>query len=418
MFEVTKLADGIFKLSTDGGGYTVKVIASVGPDGILLVDTGQLATGEALKAALQTLLTEQASQGRGASAGTPAPFGTAGLGGASPKVIINTHSHIEHTAGNMAFGAGPLIIGHENLRARLRSGAYLFDEFPEEALPRLTFSESMSLRFNGEEIRLIAFTGAHDNSDIIVWFTKSKVVCVGALCNGRHFPSVDEETGDVLKYPETAARVIAALPEDVRIIPGHGEDCTMEDFRAFQSMLVNTTEVVRRRLAEGKDADTLKAQDVLKDWTAFECSYVDRNEWIDYLVKGLQGKTESEKARRKLFEPLYYAWKEKGADAAVGLYREMKATQSDSYPFDEMTPLYIAYKLFNSGKPDASLKFFELTLSEYPEGQYAYLCHYYLGRIHDQAGDKDLAVQSYRKSLELNPDNPKVAQRLKELEQE
>jgi TolA-binding protein len=204
----------------------------------------------------------------------------------------------------------------------------------------------------------------------------------------------------------------------VKIIPGHGEDCTMEDFRSFQSMLVKTTDIVRRQLADGKDPDTLKAQDVLKDWTSFECSYVDRNQWIDYLVNGLEGKTEAEKARKKLFEPLYYAWKEKGAEAAVARYHELRATQSDLYPFDEITPMYIGYKLFKTGKFDASLKFFELAVAEFPRGQYAYLCYYYLGRLHYQAGKKDLAAQNYRKSLELNPDNPKAAERLKELEQQ
>lgn len=394
VFDVTKLADRIYKLSTDGGGYTVKVIASVGDDGILLVDAGQTETGEALKAQIESLF------------------------GGGPDIIISTHSHIEHTGGNIAFGKGPLIIGHKNLGPRLTSGIYLFDEFPPEALPRITFTDSLSVLFNGEEIKLIAFPGAHDNSDIIVWFTESRVVCVGALSNGFHFPSVDEATGDVLKYAETAQRVIDILPDDVAIIPGHGEDCTMDDFRAFQKMLVRTGDIVREGLAQGKDYATLKEEDVLKDWASFEGSYVDRNEWLKYLVEGYQNSGATRAASKNFFELMYYAIKDQGADAAIDMYHETVAKGSDEYEIKEISLVYIGYKLFKKDKRAEAAKFFELALAEYPEGDYAGLCYNYLGRAYKDMGKKELAIKNFRKALELDPDDSAAAEALQELEKE
>lgn len=394
VFEVNRLTEHLYELTTDGGGYTVKVIASIGSDGILLVDAGQKQTGEALKAQIQS------------------------LGNGTPRIIISTHSHVEHTAGNIAFGPDPLIIGHKNVGPRLTSGSYLFDEFPEWSLPRLTFADSMSLRFNGEEIKLIAFPGAHDNSDIIVWFTGSGIVCVGALSNGFHFPSVDGVTGDVLKYPKIVGQVIDLLPDDVKIIPGHGEDCTMDDFRAFHKMLVQTRKIVEEGLAAGKDLAALQEEDVLKDWTSFEGSYVDRNQWLKYLVEALQEIDSGKPPLKKIWEPMYYAYAEKGADAAIALYRQLKTNQADEYMFREVDPVIIGFKLYDNKKLTDAIKFFDLAVAEYPDGEYAWLSYNNIGKAYRELGEKELAVKNYKKSLELNPENTRAAEALKELEGE
>jgi cyclase len=394
VWKVAPLTDHIYELTTDGGGYVVKVIASVGEDGVLIVDSGQQPTAEALKQAL------------------------AGLKDSPPAVIINTHSHIEHTGGNILLGKGALIIGHENLGPRLRSGSFLFDEFPAEALPRITFSDSLKIRFNGEEIKLTAFPGAHDNSDIVVWFTSSKIACVGALCNGRHFPSVDSQTGDVMRYAETAQRVIDLLPDDVTVIPGHGEDCTLADFRAFHDMLVETAEIVRTGLAAGKDAAALKSEDALRDWTGFECSYVDKAAWIDYLAEGLRPASSPGAKQKTLFEPIYYAIKDGGADAAIRRYRELKAGSQAEYKFNEEALVGIAYKLYSNGRYPEAVKFFELATAEYPAGDYLTTCLNYIGNSYRELGEKALAQASYHRVLDVDPENEYAKRMLAEMDAE
>jgi glyoxylase-like metal-dependent hydrolase (beta-lactamase superfamily II) len=207
VFETARIGDGVYELSTDGGGYPAKVIASAGVGGRLIVDSGDRTTGNALADALRT------------------------FGEGLPRIIINTHSHIEHVGGNPEVGRGAVIVGHKNLRERYVSGLYAIGDFPAGALPNLTFNDSLVLHFNGDEIRLVAFPGRHDDSDILVWFTRSKVAVVGALCMGRHFPSVDADTGSVLRYPDVTSRVLAMLPADTRIVPGHADDCTLAEGR-------------------------------------------------------------------------------------------------------------------------------------------------------------------------------------------
>lgn len=387
-FEVTQLADHIYKLSIDGGGYTVKVIASVGEDGLLIVDAGQAETIEALKKSLLSLKDS------------------------IPDIIVSTHSHIEHTAGNQYFEETPIKIGHVNLRTRLRSGSFLYDEFSDASLPNVTFADSISIYFNGEEIKLIAFPGSHDNSDIIVWFTKSKIVCVGALSNGAHFPSVDNTTGDVLKYPEIVRQVIDRLPDDVTIIPGHGEDGNMDDYRKFYKMLLETFEVVRAEFDNGKDLAAVQEEDILKDWESFECSYVDRNKWVEYIMEGLQGKD----TRPTIFEPMYYALKDKGIDGAIKYYYELKKNHAGEYQFAEAIPFFIGYKLYGNNRYQEAIAFCDLYLKECPEGDYAWMAYHFMGRGYKDLGEKEPAIENFKKSLEINPENTKGAELLQELE--
>jgi len=390
VYVTTKLTESLYELTADGGGYPVKVIVSVGEDGLLLVDSGQAQSAEALKATIQRQWN------------------------ATPSIIVNTHVHEEHTGANALFGKKATIIGHTNLRSRMRSGIYLFDENPDESLPEIVFTDSMSLHFNGEEIKLVAFTGAHDNSDIIIWFTGSKVACVGALSNGAHFPSVDGGVGDVLKYPEIVARLIDYLPDDVTIIPGHGEDGTLNDLRAFHAMLVKTTAIVRAGLAAGKDLEMLRKEDILADYTSFECSYVDKNQWIKILMDGI----EKRPIKKALFEPLYDALKEGGPSAAIARYYELKDSGTTEYRFDGEDLTYIGYKLFGKGRVADSMSFFEASLKERPDGVYNWLCHHYLAKGYMEAGDKARALECFKKSIEINPGNAEAGELIRQLEGE
>jgi glyoxylase-like metal-dependent hydrolase (beta-lactamase superfamily II) len=391
VFEVTQLTESIYKLTADGGGYAVKVLASVGEDGLLLVETGQKETAEDLEKAIEN------------------------FGKGLPKIIISSHEHVEHIGGNIILGKSAVIIGHKNLRPRLMSGSYLFDEFPDDILPDIMFTDSMTIHFNGEEIKLIAFPGSHSDNDIIIWFTRSRVVFVGALSNGSHFPSVDEASGNVLLYPEIVRQVIDLLPDDVTIIPGHGEDGNMEAYRIFYDMLVGTRDVVRSEMDKGKDLATLQEEDVLSQWTSFEGSYVDKNQWIKYLFDAFDRKKSGAIARKSIYEPMYYTLKEKDVEAAIDQYFELKKNNADEYEFLEEELVFIAYKLFKNDRISEAVRFFELGTKEYPEGSYRELSFYYIGKGYFELGNRAAAIENLNEALRINPENTRAAELLKEI---
>jgi len=139
---------------------------------------------------------------------------------------------------------------------------------------------------------------------------------------------------------------------------------------------------------------------------------VSPNEWLEYLVKGIQNGKDH---RPGPYVPIYHEWKNRGAAAAVALFRELKRDHADEYSFGESVLLQIGDKLYEKNRlPDAIL-FLKASLEEYPEGKYNYYIHYELADAHKQLGDKKLAMQYCEKSLELNPDFDAAKALLEEL---
>jgi cyclase len=391
VYQVTKLTDHIYELTTDDPMLiVVKAYVSIGDDGVLVVDCGQKKAAEGLKKAVLALKNE------------------------TPKYIIDTHGHLDHIGGNYIFGKEPVIIGHKNLTKSMKTASYAFEDFGPESFPDTTFSDSMSLFFNGEEIKMYTFEGAHDDDDIIVWFTKSKIVCAGDLSNGHHFPSVEQIFGNSTKYGDVTNRVIALLPDDVTIVSGHGADGTVADYRIFNDMCIKTAEIVRNELAKGKDLATLQKEDVLKDYQSFEGGYIDKNMWLNYLVFDIQNPDRP--IPMDMVAPIHDALQAKGVDSAIAIYDDFKKKYDKGDGFFEMIISFIGPKLFTNNRFTESLKFCETAIKEYPNSSSLYLYYYYVGRNYQKLENKELAIKNFKKCLELKPDTPKAIQYLKELE--
>lgn len=390
MIDVTPLTDQLYKLTIDAGTYTVNMLALVGDDGVLLVDTGMEESAEEMKALIEK------------------------FGKGTPKFIVNTHAHVDHTGANGVFGDEPVIIAHNVVRNRLRSGRYVIDEFPDEALPDLSFEHSLTLYFNGDEIRVIAIPGSHDDSDAIVYFTKAGVAALGDLAYGMHFPSVDGMTGNTLKYGEAVQTAIEMLPDTVTIISGHGRDCTLEDMKEFHDMLVQSIDVVREGLAEGKDVETLQKEDVLGKWASYGEGYNSADYWIRQIANDVQ----DVRPKKSVFEPLYYTLKEKGVDAVIEQYRALKKNHGDEYVFSDTRLYFLAYRLLlEKGRYEEAIKVFKANIKEYPESANIWATYDAMAEAYAKLGNKKQAIKNYKISLELYPDNAQTAQALKQLEE-
>jgi len=389
-FKVTKLTDNLHMLSSDQGEYTTNTLVFFGDDGLLLVDTQSEAEAEALKEVID------------------------GYGKGTPKYIINTHRHVEHIGGNAVFGDEPIVIAHELVASKLKSGSYIFNEYPPATYPDITIANTYTLDFNGETIEVIPMAGSHDDNEVIVYFTKSKVVHLSSLVNGFNFPSVDHD-GDVLMFAPLVAKAIEMLPKDVVIVSGHNDTGTWDDLVAYHDMLVQTTDIVRRGLAEGKDLATLQKENVLAKWERYAGSYVSTDEWIEYLVEGMQNEKDD---RPTPHVPIYHAWKEKGAAAAVALYRELKRDHSNEYQFREFVLFGIGNKLYERRMFPDAVVFLEASLEDYPEGKYNYYIHYELADSHRQLGDTELAIQHCEQSLKLKGDFEQAKTLLGELKRD
>ena len=255
--KVKKVSGNVYMLEGSGGNIGV----SVGADGILIVDDQFAPLADKIRAALKT------------------------LGEGKLKFILNTHWHGDHTGGNAVFGPEAPIVAQTNVRKRLAEGMNIPDRVvkpaPKEALPVITFDQSVSIHFNGEEIRVIHFPRGHTDGDAVIFFTGSNVVHMGDDFFNGMFPFIDLDSGgDVDGYVKNVGEVIAKLPADVKIIPGHGPLASVDDLKGFHRMLRETTDVVRRKMAAGKTLDQIKAEGLPDEWKSWGNGFIKTDRWI------------------------------------------------------------------------------------------------------------------------------------------
>ncbi len=393
-FQVTTLAPDLLMLSTDQGSYCTNSLVFTGEDGILLVDTHGTSDREAFKKFIDDL----------------------GLG--APRYIINTHRHEEHIGGNAIFGPDPVIVAHHLLPEKLRSGAFLFSEYPPDSYPDITVSDSHEISFNGEIIRLVDIGGTHDDNEIMVHFTHHKIAHLSSVVNGFNFPSVDSD-GDVLKFESTVRRLMTLLPQDVRLISGHNGRASGFDFvgtwdqlPAYAEMMKSTVAIVDQGLADGRTLEEMQGSGVLDDYKHYAGSYVGTDGWIDYIVDAL---TVPRETRKDIFKPIFETWKKEGARAAVDRYRQLEKTRKEEFDFHETTLLSIGSKLYDRGLFEDACEFLLGSIDLYPESEYHYYSHYLAARGFHKLDQPDKAVKHCRESISSNPDFAGASKFLEEL---
>ncbi|MGH9968711.1 MAG: MBL fold metallo-hydrolase [Pyrinomonadaceae bacterium] len=267
--KVEKVAGNVYMLQGSGGNIGV----SVGSDGILIVDDQFAPLADKIKAALKT------------------------LGEGKLKFVLNTHWHGDHTGGNAVFGPDAPIIAHDNVRKRLATEQK--SEFfkrttpasPKEALPVITFGQSLSVHFNGEEIRVIHFPHGHTDGDSVIFFTDSNVVHMGDDFFAGRFPFVDLESGgNVEGLVKNVGDIIPKLSPGVKIIPGHGPTSSVDDLKLYHRMLSETTDIVRKKMAAGKTLAQIKSEGLPDEWKAWGTGFIKTDIWIETIHRSLSKK--------------------------------------------------------------------------------------------------------------------------------
>ena len=174
--KVTKVAGNVYVLEGSGGN----IGASVGDDGIVIVDDQYAPLADKIQAALKGI--------------TDKPV----------RFIINTHYHGDHTGANAYFQKQAPIIAHDNVRKRLESGGPVGNGStihmdakpqPKEALPIITFDHDVTVHLNGEDIHALYFPAGHTDGDSVIFFSKSNVVHMGDDFVTYGFPFIDVDSG-------------------------------------------------------------------------------------------------------------------------------------------------------------------------------------------------------------------------------
>jgi glyoxylase-like metal-dependent hydrolase (beta-lactamase superfamily II) len=240
--KVHKVAGTVYMLEGAGGNIGV----SIGEDGVLIVDDQFAPLAPKIRAAITSV--------------TDKPL----------RYVLNTHWHGDHVGGNKAFSSEATVIAHDNVRKRMASGTAPGSPFKvapagKDELPVITFDHSLTVHVNGEDIRALHFANGHTDGDSIIYFPKSNVVHMGDDFVTYGLPFIDVASGGSIRgLIQNTERAIAELPDDVKIIPGHGPVSGKDDVRRFTAMLKECVELVESARKQGKSLEQAQQGRVLE----------------------------------------------------------------------------------------------------------------------------------------------------------
>ena len=265
----TPLEGPLYLLQGKGGN----VVASVGADGILIIDDDYAEYSGAYHAALKSIT------------------GTAGL----PHFVINTHWHLDHTGGNAYWGErGAVILAQENVyqcmstRQEMKALNLVLEPSPPAALPVVTYGDSITLRFNDDRLEIRHFPTGHTDGDSVVFFTGQNVVHMGDHFFKDSFPFVDLGSGgNVLGYTENVAAILELVNDATVIVPGHGAIADRADLERYLDMLRSTTAQVQAALEQGLSVEQISEQGLGDEWRSWGQGFINEKAWISFIAGSL-----------------------------------------------------------------------------------------------------------------------------------
>jgi tetratricopeptide (TPR) repeat protein len=113
-------------------------------------------------------------------------------------------------------------------------------------------------------------------------------------------------------------------------------------------------------------------------------------------------------------EGLFKLVESQGVEKAIERFQATKSVSRTIYRYDvaEQEINELGYELLRGDKTDDAIEIFKLNVSEHPKSWNVYDS---LGEAYLEKGQKELAIENYRKSLELNPGNENGKDKLKKL---
>ena len=249
----------------------VNVAAQIGPDGVLVVDTGTEALAGKILAEIRRL-----------------------AGDKPIRYIVNTHAHPDHIGGNVTIakvgrsviagnfvgqaGAGAAnaakVWAHENTARRMGEAEGSQPAAPAAALPTDTFfTRRNDVFFNGEPVQMFHQPNAHTDGDILVYFRKSDVIVAGDLYVNTTFPVINLQQGGSLNGIITALNHIIEItvPKDKQeggtfVIPGHGRIADEADVVEYRDMATILRDRFQDAIGKKMTLEQVKAARLVRDY--------------------------------------------------------------------------------------------------------------------------------------------------------
>jgi len=192
-------------------------------------------------------------------------------------VLINTHHHGDHTAGNKIFRpAAKFIVAHANSAEWQRMVAEQAKTGAEQAYPDQTFPNVWQLKIGGERVTATYYGFAHTSGDVAVAFESANVVHMGDLVFNRFHPYIDREAGaSIANWITVLDRVPREHNAETTYIFGHGKDGagvtgSRADLARFRDYLTALLDYTKKQIAAGKSREAITKATALRGFEEYE----------------------------------------------------------------------------------------------------------------------------------------------------
>jgi glyoxylase-like metal-dependent hydrolase (beta-lactamase superfamily II) len=249
--EVIRVQPNFYMIAGAGGNIAVQI----GPDGVLLVDTGSARMTDRVLVEIRKL--------------TSQPI----------RFIINSSADADHVGGNEKLAKtaeSTVIIGTENVLTRMSAPTGKQAAYPLAAWPTETFFQKQKpMYFNREGIQIMSHA-AHSDGDSVVFFRRSDVIVAGEIFDTTHFPVIDVEKGGGIQQEIDALNQIVelAIPSipmmwqegGTYVIPGHGWLADQADVVEYRDMVTIIRDVIADMIAKGMTLEQVQAANPTKGY--------------------------------------------------------------------------------------------------------------------------------------------------------
>ena len=233
--EIEKVKENLY-LITGGGGNTAALVTATG---VVVVDTKLRGWGQEILRNIRTV--------------TDKPI----------VMVINTHTHWDHTGSNADFPATVDFVAHENTKANMAKetctvvgncGAFQGDN--RKYLPKKTFKDRLSLSAGKDRIDLYYFGPGHTNGDAVVVFPALRVAHLADLFARKAIPNVmPADGGSAVRLPDTLGKIVGGLKDVDSIITGHSTTMTWQELQEFAAFNRDFLASVQASMRGGKTVD-------------------------------------------------------------------------------------------------------------------------------------------------------------------
>ncbi len=224
--EIQKIKDNLYMLTGGGGNTAVFVTDS----GVVVVDTKLAGWGQAILDKIRTVTNKPVT------------------------MIINTHTHADHTGSNEFFGTVETV-AQDNTKANMeKMDAFKGDK--AKFLPTKTFKDKLTLGSGKDEMDLYYFGPGHTNGDAFIVFKSLRVMHAGDMFAWKSNPFIDTANGgSAVNYGKTLDKAVSTIKDVDTVITGHTTLMTPADLKEYADFNNDFIAFVQSEIKAGKSAD-------------------------------------------------------------------------------------------------------------------------------------------------------------------